>query len=97
MKKLYKHNIFKLLRNNEKILKLKEKIYIEICTESEDEKFYRDFLWDTMQVREWWNDIFKVMKGKSCQHNSAHKTTYKIGGELKTKIKRELISHRPTL
>lgn len=25
MKKLYKHNIFKLLRNNEKILKLKEK------------------------------------------------------------------------
>lgn len=27
-----------------KILKLKEKKYIEICTESEDEKFYRDFL-----------------------------------------------------
>ena len=44
MKKLYKHNIFKLLRNNEKILKLKEKKYIEICTESEDEKFDRDFL-----------------------------------------------------
>lgn len=50
MKKLYKHNIFKLLINNEKILKLKEKnIY---CTESEDENFYRDFLSDTMQVRE---------------------------------------------
>ena len=76
MKKLYKHNIFKLLKNNEKILRLKEKnIY---CTESEDEKFYRDFLSDTMQVREWWNDVFKVMKGKSCQHNSVHKTTCKI-------------------
>ena len=50
MKKPYKHNIFQLLKNNENILKLKEKnIY---CIESEDEKFYRDFLSDTMQVRE---------------------------------------------
>ena len=28
MKKLYKHNIFKLLKNNEKILRLKEKKHI---------------------------------------------------------------------
>lgn len=50
MKKPYKYTIFKLLKNKEEILKPKGKnIY---CIESKEEKFYRDFLSDIMQVAE---------------------------------------------
>ena len=95
MKKPYKYNIFKLLKNKEKNLETKGEKYIL------HRKQRRKILQTSCQTCKWENNGMtssKRGKEKICQRNSLlSKNIFQNEGELKTKIKREFISHRPLL